>query len=120
MKRFLLMGVGVLALALVPVLLYLAITRLGGAQDVQFSIWAPIGVLAADALLFFAALGAWPLRAWDRAGLAIILPLLIAMASWASMMGMVEAQRAQHLATMGVAGPAPGAPAAAAPAAAQP
>lgn len=116
MKRLLLIVVALLALALVPCLLYAAITRLDGAQTAQFSFWAPIGVLVADALLFFVALGLWPMRAWDRAGLAIVLPLLIAMASWGSMMGMVEAQRAQLTRTAPIAEPidAPAIPPAAA------
>ena len=86
------LALGVIALVLIPVLLYLAITQQDGRADAQFAFWAPLAVLLLDAVLFWIAFGAWQLTRWERGGLSVILPLLIAMASWAAMMGMVTAQ----------------------------
>lgn len=82
-------AVGVLALVLIPALMYVEVTQLAFTQGAHVAFWAPIIVIAADALLFWFALGAWMAAGWDRAGIALVLPLLIAMASWALMIDMV-------------------------------
>lgn len=81
-----------IAVALVPVLLYTALHHPDQRQSVGFALWAPIVVLFVDATIFYLALGIWSLTPWERIGISIILPLLIAIASWALMMGMVPAQ----------------------------
>lgn len=92
MLRPLRIACALVALALVPVSLYLALTVPTAPIPPQWVLWAPFGVLVLDALLFAFALGIWQVTAWERVGLSIILPLLIAMASWAALMDNVAAR----------------------------
>lgn len=95
MKRVLQQFIGVIALLLVPVSLWFGLNHQGTPLSPSVALWAPFVVLAADALLVAFALGLWRVTAWERLGIAIILPLLIAMISWALMMGSVEERIAQ-------------------------
>lgn len=84
-----------LSVALVPVALYLGVHVLPHAQNPAVAYWAPITVLVVDALLIYVALGHWEMEKWDRTGIAIVVPLLLAMASWAVMINTVAAQMPQ-------------------------
>lgn len=96
LNRSISIALAVVAVFLVPVLLFLALRYPVQGQGIGFALWAPIVALFVDAALFYLALGAWNLTQWERIGISVILPLLIAIASWASMMGMVSAPMPQE------------------------
>lgn len=81
----------VIATLLVPLLLGLILFRLGGVQSVGLAFSFLFGTLLASGLMFWFALGA-RLGGMDRVGLAIVLPILVLMLSWAFMRGSVEAE----------------------------
>lgn len=95
LKRAAFGALAVIATAFIPVLLYLGLAQAPQQQSARFAFWAPLAALAADAVLFYLALGILRLRAWDRVGISIVLPLLLAMASWALMMDSVSSQMPQ-------------------------
>lgn len=85
---------GTVAIAFIPVAMYLALAQGLTFTDPAAAFRATLGMLLFDALLFFVAFGAWHLTRWERCGLSILLPLLLVMASWAAMMGMVTTKMA--------------------------
>lgn len=95
MKRIAYGIAGFVAVVLIPALLYFSLRHSDQGLSVDAALWAPIVVLAADALIFYIALGIWALTAWERVGISVILPMLIAILSWAAMMNMVSADMAQ-------------------------
>lgn len=89
MSRILRGLIAIAATLLIPCLLWLVIFRLDSLGSVGLVLSLIVGVLLADALLFWFALGG-RLAGMDRAGLAFVLPLLIMMLSWSLMRGSVE------------------------------
>ena len=92
MKRIAHILLAILAVGLIPVTLYLALTNMPEKPDVELAFWGPFAVLAADAILFFLMLGFSNVTRWERVGISLIAPMLLTMASWAAMRGMVVTQ----------------------------
>lgn len=94
MNRQLRFAAGVLAVLLIPVGLWLAVAWLPPITDRGVALLAPLVGLVVDTVLFWWALGAWPMGTGDRIGIAIVMPLLLAMATWALLVNTVAAQMA--------------------------
>lgn len=92
MKYPLQIVLAVLAVALVPLSLHLALERFDGNVAPDVAIWAPLSVLALDALLFYFAFGIGNATVLERVGMALVLPLILTMISWALMRDGVEAR----------------------------
>lgn len=92
MRRFFYATLALLAVALIPAALHIALNRYDGTVSLHFALWAPIALLALDALLFFFAFGYGNARLMERVGLGLALPLIITMITWAFMRDGIEAR----------------------------
>lgn len=90
MKRITHSFVALFAIALIPLALHIALNRYDGAITLHFALWAPMAVLALDALLFYVAFGYGSATVMERVGLGLALPLIITMITWAFMRDGVE------------------------------
>jgi hypothetical protein len=106
MKYPLQIVLAVLAVALVPLSLHLALERFDGNVAPDIAIWAPLSVLALDALLFYFAFGIGNATVLERVGMALVLPLMLTMISWALMRDAIEARvQAAQVAQAALAAP---------------